>query len=522
MKFLAGYECPVCKKKLRKLPRHLQQMHNWPKKEAASAIHNLGLGVRRHAKSGRVRRACPLQSCKSEVLKLGQHLIQTHKMDKKSLKYKSILKASKKKDNDEVFSDEDVDEKGFRNIKDYDLKLLTLYFEWVQTPAGGLKDVSTAISYKASLKTILQYIYSETGACKIQDIFDYNLVNVILSKLAEERQARTVQNYIKSMREFLSFTIDVILTGSITNTLPFHPIVKNKPSSENIAVCDTKLRKMCNSFSKAVKIRHRETLMRDEENAITEEDLTNLCESEYYEKCGDAFDVIAEQGFADIDKSMHKDLRTYLCAQLYQGNACRPGGVVNMKIEDYKKMTVIQDRYKISVLQQKTVATHGALELFFDETTKDLLDIYYRYIRPNFSKSQEDKDVFFISSTGKKLDSGKESDCIRKFWRKCGIDKHVTLTSYRKFIVSNVHEVEKQSAEKVAKHMKHNPTTASKYYNYNWKNEHAIEAHKVISRFGKLRPSREDSTSSLNQNLLMKKNKNLFKSKNLYGSKNRV
>ena len=167
-----------------------------------------------------------------------------------------------------------------------------------------------------------------------------------------------------------------------------------------------------------------------------------------------------------------------------------------MKIEDYKKMTVIQDRYKISVLQQKTVATHGALELFFDKTTKDLLDIYYEFIRPIYSKSQSDKDLFFISSTGEKMHSGKESDSISKFWRKCGIDKHVTLTSYRKFIVSNVHEVEKQHAEIVAKAMKHDVATASKYYNFRKENKYGIEAHKVISRFGKLKACREDSSSS--------------------------
>ena len=151
----------MCNKKLRKLPRHLQEVHGWAKNESASAVRNLGLGVRQHAKSGRVRRACPLQSCKSEVLKLGQHLIQTHKMDKNSPKYKSILRASKQKENDEVFSDEDVDEKGFRNLKDYDLKLLTLFFQWAQTCSGGLKDVKTATMYKASLKTILQHINTE-------------------------------------------------------------------------------------------------------------------------------------------------------------------------------------------------------------------------------------------------------------------------------------------------------------------------------------------------------------------------
>ena len=58
--------------------------------------------------------------------------------------------------------------------------------------------------------------------------------------------------------------------------------------------------------------------MKDDENAITEEALMNLCESQFYEECGKNFDGIAQQGFADIDKSMHKDLHTYICLQLHR------------------------------------------------------------------------------------------------------------------------------------------------------------------------------------------------------------
>jgi len=99
------HQCPECQKRYQKLPRHLVNVHQWSRKLAAKAVNNLGLRKSRNSGiPGRVRRACPVVDCRSNVLKLGQHLIQCHNMCKTTKKYKDILKASKDKNNAEVFS----------------------------------------------------------------------------------------------------------------------------------------------------------------------------------------------------------------------------------------------------------------------------------------------------------------------------------------------------------------------------------------------------------------------------------
>ena len=53
--------------------------------------------------------------------------------------------------------------------------------------------------------------------------------------------------------------------------------------------------------------------MKDEENAITEEDLMNLCESQFYEESGKTFDEIDLQTQISLGTKIYAHMSVYNC-----------------------------------------------------------------------------------------------------------------------------------------------------------------------------------------------------------------
>ena len=92
-------ECPVrkCRKLVYDLPKHLRRIHNWHDIEARNVKLLFGLrkeytykiprGMPKY-KDSHYRKECPIDDCRSVVLKLTRHLVNVHKIARNSVELK--------------------------------------------------------------------------------------------------------------------------------------------------------------------------------------------------------------------------------------------------------------------------------------------------------------------------------------------------------------------------------------------------------------------------------------------------
>ncbi|XP_028646637.1 uncharacterized protein LOC114641785 [Erpetoichthys calabaricus] len=108
-------ECPVlyCEARVVHLPRHLRDIHGWPKERAQSAVQAFMLrkpytttkSNKRKAKDYHYCRPCPVDGCFSVVKRLPPHLRKVHQIASDSEQYKRLLSSVSRRKNKWSLSD---------------------------------------------------------------------------------------------------------------------------------------------------------------------------------------------------------------------------------------------------------------------------------------------------------------------------------------------------------------------------------------------------------------------------------
>jgi hypothetical protein len=99
------HPCPVCKKAVVHLPRHLRKVHKWD----ADGITTFDLRAKPKDEKSRInrRRVCPHPGCSAVVRKLYNHLRGKHKLNRLDERYKYYLKIATLEELDPIVVDEE-------------------------------------------------------------------------------------------------------------------------------------------------------------------------------------------------------------------------------------------------------------------------------------------------------------------------------------------------------------------------------------------------------------------------------
>lgn len=218
-------ECPECRKKMFHLPRHLVQLHGWPKEKAAKISCILSIRTVRGMNTTKSlkRRTCTVEGCYAQVRRLGQHLRRVH--GKRNISKKFYSKKQSNKEN--IMKDtrnkeelhEELDESENQNIQElvetdepnqpvstseYWNSIFSTYKNFLKGPAGGSLDERTVIYNTGRLNKLTRELEVEN----VEEILVEEKLRTYFSgknKRAGGWTTQTIITYLSTLKRFFSF-----------------------------------------------------------------------------------------------------------------------------------------------------------------------------------------------------------------------------------------------------------------------------------------------------------------------------
>ena len=486
-------------------------MHKWDEKRAVLARGQFGLRKPRACKPGKVRKnytakICPLITCGKTVLRLANHLRQTHHIaDKRYIKMyvdagqpakevmpefddetKTVgarnsaeMAISVKEFNNDEEQQNDIE--GFINEtekndsdEDDNISIASVYDderEMVQTPSekslfgafkmwlmsldGGDKKEVNAKLHVSQLLNICRHIEASAEAKgefdALTSIFEADKVHKHwLERFRSEKKPGTVKAYLHSLMHLCHF-------------------VKTCPSivqieSATIEILMSKVNYWLKALTKSVNKRKWEKREEDLGRIATKEDFQRFDKSA---PVRNAIKIISEFMTADKQIVMKEFtlVRDYLINALLLCNAARSGAVANMTVLNTERAERDGETMVVTVHDHKTLESCGPAIICMPLVIFTYLDIYIRKMRSRIvgitGNGKEDK--VFISNTGLPMSSSALTGQIGSFWR-AAIGKHMNASLLRKSWVTYIHECHPEMKGSLACHMNHAVKTAENTY----------------------------------------------------------
>jgi len=127
------------------------------------------------------------------------------------------------------------------------------------------------------------------------------------------------------------------------------------------------------------------------------------------------------------------------------------------------------DCFCISIVDHKTLATLGPCVVSLSKRLHSDISLYcekFRKILLKNSKypSESIPQSLFLLANGKAMTTNHTSLAVRSAWVACGLNSQLTVSLFRKSIVTRVHQKSPLMAGRLAKLLAHRLTTATSYY----------------------------------------------------------
>lgn len=164
-------------------------------------------------------------------------------------------------------------------------------------------------------------------------------------------------------------------------------------------------------------------------------------------------------------------IRNILMTEILLQNGLRSGAMAALTIQHLQeaKFIVSTDCYCMSVVEHKTLATFGACNVSVTSKLYEDLKLYcqrYRSVLIKNSKCPNETlpQSLFVLANGKPMTTNHMSLAVRAAWVGSGLNSNLTVSLFRKSIVTRVHEKNPSLAGRLAKLLAHRLTTATSYY----------------------------------------------------------
>eukprot|EP00112_Aurelia_sp_Birch-Aquarium-sp1_P015564 Seg3463.1 transcript_id=Seg3463.1/GoldUCD/mRNA.D3Y31 product="hypothetical protein" protein_id=Seg3463.1/GoldUCD/D3Y31 len=501
--------CPEknCSKSVVDLIRHLIQVHKWDEHDARAARGMFGLRKLRALKPGKVRKnytakTCPIITCGKVVLRLQNHLRQTHKL--KDVRYIQMMvdagapvrvphkenaeseydtsatrlqtasakietetkynEAHEDEHEENVLDDADDCHKSIVSENDEDVahdiiptpsqKMLFNAFKgWLMSLDGGHKKEKDAQQHVSQLLIICRYLEDTAagGMANVLRLFDTKLLRENwLMKFQTEKRPGTVKGYLHSLLHLCDF---VKMCPEILQTNEEQPIV--------LAV---KVKYWLKTLRKSITVRKWEKREEDLENIAGQEDFEAFEKSEPVRR---AIKILSEYMGASpaITNKDFTCARDYIISSLLIANAPRSGAIANMTVESVEKAVADGDTMVVTVRDHKTLQTSGPAMICIPKVIFTYLNIYLTKMRARIVNINDSghQDKVFITHTGLHMTSSAISEQIGSFWRGA-VGKHMNASLMRKSAVSLIHKRHPEFKADLALHMNHAVKTAENSY----------------------------------------------------------
>lgn len=165
----------------------------------------------------------------------------------------------------------------------------------------------------------------------------------------------------------------------------------------------------------------------------------------------------------------HTVYRGVLLSMIIVRNGCRSCALNNMTLEELKGVNLVTDEegntdYVIGVKEHKTVLARGDAHIAVNKDIYEFLLTYVNYYRAKLTKVNTDPHNYvFVTWNGKKLSSADLYKSIQNVWTLAGLKTNIL----RKTSTSHIHiENIASRKEAVAKHLRHNLTTAENFFKF--------------------------------------------------------
>jgi len=487
------------------LPRHMHKVHGWPDDKAKNVgqIHNLR--KRKVPKQKRKMKICPVDGCHSVVLKLRQHM-KTHgdkqytSLSKEQIadgisKYENLsetqntteisterpahdipstsaniaacsndlgtsfsqlnsfkkstctsnvnfhsvldLESPHSKDVCRVSEEEDF-LKGSTDLSTGLEDLLRKFFQWQKGPRGQNLEAVTANYNVMRIKKIMELLNANT----LSEFLKPQAISDILQDACETNQLRaaTIKTYICSLSTFLKFIIQDEDSFST-------------PHERNSA---QRMKMELPSWSKSYnrKLARQSAVKREEqyEGRVTPENVNTVFSSVFYREVIKKLAEVKDD--TDLLNQEFCDIRDTLYFSLFLENAHRAGIISELLTTDFDKRFYEDEVFVVKVMKHKTLGTADAQRLIMHPSLENLMNTYFKYVRPKFS-NELSENYFFISSNGAPLSSSSRvSASLRSIAKKVGLGP-ISANILRKSAVGLTYDSDPRMAEAVSRHMNH-------------------------------------------------------------------
>nr|XP_047134363.1 uncharacterized protein LOC124812189 [Hydra vulgaris] len=519
-------KCPVCGKFIFHLKRHLITKHKWDEVKAKSARLNFGLNAKRKvltttkkkAKSKIYKRKiCPMLHCTKELLRLGNHLRQFHKLVNFNLtKNVSVLEnfeseSDEKSNSSSDFSDNPslechfdkeifVQGENFLEVNsssDEDW----LASEYVQSrflKKDGSENSSFSKSHSLSefsdnededdtfymtssiedslMQNFVEWLVISSGGRKPKrsavkhkgiimgivrhkDNKDINYVNLskesfLNSWMTELDKKGKKPGTIKTYLGSIKHFLDFCLTTDRTD------IIGHKEHSKIV----TLILQWGKSLQKSIKENQYDKDIIDFNNFPTAEEIVILDNSDIVK---DATNVLksSNTSFFKVNKTSFCLVRDYLITCIVFDNASRPGAICNMTLNEFSVAFENTDGFVVSVKKHKT-SYKGPAHIALSKTLYLHVQKYITFLRNTLDGVSTSQDSYvFVSWHGGAISSSMLTTQFSNFWKKAtGKITKMTPTIVRKFITTTVHENHSELKQNTANLLCHSLKTAEQAY----------------------------------------------------------
>lgn len=370
-----------------------------------------------------------------------------------------------------------------KNVREHFLSTFHKYLLHVE---GGAHSDQQSLLYVRQVHIILDVLddkgkdlacLTKRGGLDIWDKFCLpQLRNKILIGNTLKVYLRSLEYFVKFIRKGLFYNKD-LLSGhhkkiilSLRDRLPdYRATIHRRTAHENTT------RKVDESFSR-----------------LTPADLRKVEASEIAMKAIKLIGNAAEN--KPLSTNEFVTVRNYLLVTTLYENGSRPGPLENAMITRFKQAqhTPSNRRWTILVDKHKTTRHHGPAELTVDERIYGYLEIYVKFIRPQFAVAGE--DALFIKDDGRQFLPGTIGRRVTQFFTQAAIrtDVRVTATNIRK-ISDKAYELSPTKKRLINSHMKHRERTADSNYLLQVNTTHASKAHMLMSEIIREQPAKEAS-----------------------------
>lgn len=166
----------------------------------------------------------------------------------------------------------------------------------------------------------------------------------------------------------------------------------------------------------------------------------------------------------------------FFAIELSFDNANRAGEIRNMTVAEFDNAKEDDKGTRmIKVREHKTFYSHGSAHVMFRPEVWELVFIYRNKIRPLIARNDNGESPFFLSSSGKRINSGNLPRLMQNFWKEAGAGGIVGSSLIRKMSVTTVWKKCPSMAPQLSKKMTHSLNAASLYYHVEEKEKNAKE-----------------------------------------------